>query len=477
MSDTRSLKEAQSRYSAANAARISRELAEEREKHKFIIVVLDDDPTGIQTVHGIPVYTDWKQETLNDAFRQDDDLFFILTNSRSFLSDRTLREHQIIAERLAEASRGSGREFLLISRGDSTLRGHYPLETDTLRETLEDVFGQTFHGEIICPFFPEGGRYTIDDIHYVAYGDTLIPAGDTEFAQDKTFGYKSSHLGKWVEEKTGGRYPSDHVMSISLEALRDCAWDEITQRLCVVNSFQKIIVNALDYSDVQSFCVPLLRSLGKGKRFLFRTAAAFPKVIGGVGDKALLTRKELIGDNAFGGLIIVGSHVNKTTRQLERLKELSNVEQIVFDQHLVLDTLRIEEEVKRVVDLCERNISNGKHTAVVTRRDRLDLNTGNKDNELQIAVAISDALTAVVSRLSIQPGFLIAKGGITSSDVGVKGLCVKKAMVLGQVRPGIPVWRTGAESKFPGMSYIIFPGNVGRDEDLRDIVSQMTGEE
>ena len=86
---------------------------------------------------------------------------------------------------------------------------------------------------------------------------------------------------------------------------------------------------------------------------------------------------------------------------------------------------------------------------------------------------ISDALTSIVNRLSVRPKFLIAKGGITSSDVGTKGLGVKKALVLGQVAAGVPVWRLGFESKFSGMSYIIFPGNVGKVETLREIVEML----
>ena len=82
----------------------------------------------------------------------------------------------------------------------------------------------------------------------------------------------------------------------------------------------------------------------------------------------------------------------------------------------------------------------------------------------------------MVGRLTVKPRFLIAKGGITSSDVGVKALKVKRALALGQVKPGIPVWLTGAESKFPSMPYLIFPGNVGTVEELREIVELLSGD-
>ena len=71
--------------------------------------------------------------------------------------------------------------------------------------------------------------------------------------------------------------------------------------------------------------------------------------------------------------------------------------------------------------------------------------------------------------------FIIA-GGITSSDVGTKALAVKKANVLGQIKPGIPVWQTGEESKFPMTPYVIFPGNVGEITTLREAVEVLTSD-
>lgn len=117
----------------------------------------------------------------------------------------------------------------------------------------------------------------------------------------------------------------------------------------------------------------------------------------------------------------------------------------------------------------------GKSAAVFTRRDRLDLPMADKDRQLQISTEISDALTGVIGRLSIRPSFIVAKGGITSSDVGVKALRVRKALVKGQIRPGIPVWQTGEESRFPGLPYVIFPGNVGAEDDLRRIAETLIG--
>lgn len=423
------------------------------------IIVLDDDPTGVQTVNNISVYTDWTAQSIAAGFAEKNSMFFILTNSRAFSESKTRAEHKKIAENICAAA--LGRDFIIISRSDSTLRGHYPLETQILRETLE-AHGKKIDGEILMPFFKEGGRFTIGDVHYVQEGDYLIPAAETEFARDKTFGYKNSNLAAYIEEKTGGAFKKSSVMSISLEELRGGDVDKISARLEGVSGFNKVIVNAADYVDVEIFTLALLRSK---KNFLFRTAAAFTKIIGGVEDKNFLTRSELVDEqNPNGGLIIIGSHVEKTTAQLEELRKNSSVKFIEFD---VTDLGAVD----KIIRQAEENISQGRTTTIYTSRAVLDF--GDAEKNLEASVNISDALTSIVKRLNVRPKFLIAKGGITSSDVGTKGLGVKKALVLGQVVAGIPVWKLGAESKFPNMSYIIFPGNVGNVDTLKNIVEML----
>ncbi len=457
---------------AGDEERVDTMLAKEREDFHKKIIVLDDDPTGVQTVNGIHVYTDWSEESIAAGFAEEQDMFFILTNSRAFSAQYTKEVHQTIAERVMAESKKTGREFMIISRSDSTLRGHYPLETETLCKTLEQESGKTIDGEVLMPFFKEGGRFTIGDVHYVQEGDYLVPAGETEFAKDKTFSYTKSNLAEYVEEKTKGAFKAAAVTCISLDDLRAVAVDKIVEQLMAVKDFNKVIVNAVDYVDVKVFAIAMIRAMKAGKTFMFRTAAAWTKVIGGVPDKALLTKEELVvPGNTNGGLIIIGSHVKKTTDQLAKLKELKDVKFIEFNHMLVLEPEKLEAELQRVVGEVEQAIQNGQTVAVYTGRKRFD--AGSEEESLRVSVKISEAITSIVSRLSIQPAFLIAKGGITSSDVGTKGLSVKRALVLGQVAPGIPVWKTGAESKFPGMSYIIFPGNVGAVTTLRDIVAKL----
>lgn len=439
------------------------------------IVVLDDDPTGVQTVHDISVYTDWSLESMRDAFREDKKLFFILTNSRGFTKEQTTKIHKEIAAAVDRAAKESNQEYLFISRSDSTLRGHYPLETEILREEYESRTGISIDGEILCPFFKEGGRFTIGDIHYVKYVQTLVPAAETEFAKDKTFGYRSSDLKEYIEEKTNRAFLAKDVISISLEELRSLDFDKIEEKLKSVHDFGKIIVNAVDEIDIKIFCVALYRAMKSGKHFIFRTAASIVKVMGGVTDQALLKRDQMITqENENGGIIIIGSHTEKTTRQLEMLRKHPAVEFLELDVSLVKNPVSFSQEIERCIAIEKECISSGKTVCVYTSRTLITADTGNKEDELKLSVRISDAVQSLVGSLDVVPSFIIAKGGITSSDIGTKALNVRRANVLGQIQPGIPVWQTSLESRFPHIPYIIFPGNVGEDSSLLDSVMILT---
>ena len=451
-------------------------LAKEIEKNNTKIVVLDDDPTGVQTVNDISVYTNWEKDTIRQAFAEDKNLFYILTNSRGFTKDETIKVHNTIAQVVDEVAKEACKKYIFISRSDSTLRGHYPTETEVLKKNYEANTGKKIDGEILCPFFKEGGRYTIDDVHYVRYGDELVPANETEFSEDKTFGYKAATMPSYVEEKTQGNFKAADVVSISLDELRNLDFDGIKDKLMAVKDFNKIIVNAIDYADIKVFCVALYRAMADGKVFMLRTAAAIVKIMGGVKDKPLLTKEEMVADdNPNGGIIVVGSHTNKTSKQVEELKKLANVEFIELDVSLVKDKDKFKKEVEACIKKEEELIRAGKSVCCYTSRTLVTADTGDKEDELKLSLEISDAVQSLVGKLNTRPRFIIAKGGITSSEVGTKALAVRRANVLGQIKPGIPVWQTGEESKFPGLAYVIFPGNVGEDTTLREAVEVLMG--
>ena len=55
----------------------------------FKKLVLDDDPTGVQTVHDVSVYTDWEEESIRKGFEEKESMFFILTNSPQLFCGKT----------------------------------------------------------------------------------------------------------------------------------------------------------------------------------------------------------------------------------------------------------------------------------------------------------------------------------------------------------------------------------------------------
>lgn len=445
------------------------------------IIVLDDDPTGTQTAHSVPVYTSWDYDTLQRIMNDEAKLIYILTNSRALTAEQTEELHRDLARNLSRAAKKTAMDFILVSRSDSTLRGHYPLETEVLYQELKRAKedNNEIDGEIIIPFFKEGGRFTYHDTHYVKEGETLVRAGDTEFAQDPTFGYRSSDLKEWIEEKTGGQYPASKVKSVSLELLREKNVKRVTAILLSLRNFDKVIVNAIDDNDLKVFVIALADSLKRGKRFIFRTAASFLRAVGGIKPAPLLTQTKLYpkGRPESPGMVIAGSFVQKTTRQLEKLRELPEMEWIEWEVKQAETLETFENEVNRVINKVERAFKDGKDVCVYTSRNyyRSDSEKRNSEENLVFSTLVSDGLVRVVKGLTIRPGYLVAKGGITSSDIGVRGLKIKRAMVMGQISPGIPVWELGPESRFPGLPYVIFPGNVGNDETLKEVVSVLKG--
>jgi uncharacterized protein YgbK (DUF1537 family) len=431
------------------------------------VVVLDDDPTGCQTVHDAPIWTVWDAASLMEAMRAPTRLFFVMTNSRSLPEREAAALNHEAASNLAQAARSEGVDFALVSRSDSTLRGHFPAETDALQEELRARLGWRLDGVLIVPFFAEGGRLTAQDVHWVRRGEQLIPAAQTEFARDPAFGYTHSNLREWVAEKTGGRARAE-VCSISLEDIRLGGPERVAARLGELHGGQYAIVNAATYQDMDLFVMGLLRAEGAGRRYLYRTGASFVRSRAAVSAKSLLTAADLLPADrgAVRGLVIVGSFVQRSTEQLQQLLQLPEAQAIELGAALVVDAAQREGEIGRVLGAVEEALNAGRLPVVYTTRQ---LVSADKEASLRIGQQVSAALVEVVRRLRIAPAWLIAKGGITSNDIATKGLGVRRATVAGQIAPGVPVWLLGEGSRFPGMPYVVFPGNVGQPETLAEI--------
>ena len=434
------------------------------------VVVLDDDPTGTQSVHGIPVLSEWRVESLVRELRSACPAFYILTNSRSVGTGEARALSRDVGSALREAGKRSHTRFTLVSRGDSTLRGHYPAETDALAET----FGG-FDATFLIPAFFEGGRYTAADVHYVLEGDTLIPAAETPFAQDASFGYRHSNLRAWVEEKTAGRRRASEVASLSLDLIRSSGPEGVLRQALSLPANAVCVVNALCERDLEVATLALMKAEATGKKFLYRTAASFVPLRAGIPEKPLLTKRDFgareRADGLSGGLVIIGSYVPKSSAQLAYLTQHSDVATIELRVENLLDEERREFELERVQRALNERLregdavlytSRGLVTGNVTGRE----GEGSLDVHLDVNRRVSASLVAVVRGLEGAPRFIIAKGGITSSDVATKALGMKRAQVLGRLLPGVPVWELGPETPYPSLPYVVFPGNVGGEAAL-----------
>jgi uncharacterized protein YgbK (DUF1537 family) len=441
------------------------------------IVVLDDDPTGAQTVHGVPVITRWTPDVLAAAWDEAETTFYVLTNSRRYPLEQAAAMNREIARHLAHVARQHRVEPVVVSRSDSTLRGHYPGELAALQGTLEAELDIRYDGVAIIPFFLEGGRLTIGDVHWVQEGEDLTPAAQTEFARDPTFGYRHSDLRKWVIEKTKGRVAADSVVSVGLQDIREGGPEAVTRLLGRVEHGQVVVVNAASYRDLEVVVSGLMRAEDLGKRFLFRTAASFVKVRGGIPHRGLLTREELLpteGETDAGGLTIVGSYVQRSTDQLNVALQLDHLTGLELKVARVLDATGGKAEIERVLNQTEKELGRGRDVILFTSRELI---VPDGVSQLEAAQQVSAALTAVLRRLTIRPAYLIGKGGITSSDLATDALGVRQAHVLGQILPGVPVWRLGAESKYPHLPYVVFPGNVGGPDALAQAIGILRGEQ
>ena len=431
------------------------------------LVILDDDPTGTQTVHNIPVLTTWSAMALERELKTTGPGFFILTNSRSLDAKAAESLAREIGTNLKKAISVTGASVEIVSRSDSTLRGHYPGEVAALMEAM----GTPELPCILIPFFLEGGRLTANDIHYVAEGEKLVPAARTPYARDAVFGYQHSNLRDWVVEKTKGTVTKDRVIAVSLSDIRKGGPDQVMRRLIALKAGDCCIVNSLTYRDLEVFVTGLLAAQAQDRQFVFRSAASFVRVRAGIVPRDFLNREELTVNSGNGGLFVVGSYVPKTSAQLAALCAHENVTAIEIKVKELLDDGRHPKAISAAGEAVNEALAQGRDTVLFTSRD---LVVGeNAGNSLAIGQRISDSLIAIVRKINCVPRYLVAKGGITSSDVATKGVGIRRAMVMGQVLPGVPVWQLGEETRWPGMAYIVFPGNVGDDDALAVIQQRL----
>lgn len=400
------------------------------------LVILDDDPTGIQTVKGCLLVTQWDDDTIREAMTDAEPFFYVLTNTRAMTRQDAARVVREAMEAVVRVNEALGYQLIFISRSDSCLRGHFPLETDVMSDVLHEHAIPEWNKKVFCPAFIEAGRYTIDGTHYMKDGDRLIPVSETEFARDNVFAYKNSVLTEYIREK--GCNPDDYI-----------------------------IVDARSYAELDAFSAQFLNEMQQfGGSAVIRCSSSLPKSMSDSLRKVMPEVQDNKNHSSFGGeergrsagLFIVGSHVQKTTRQLEQLLQCDGVSGIELPIEPILDDPEplFAETIAQMRELHDAGLTPVVYTA------RKEVRIDDADKRQKLGQTVSDFLVRLVREMPFTPSFLVAKGGITSHDILTHGLGIRSARVLGQILPGVPGIMTEA---FP---YIIFPGNVGEVTALKE---------
>jgi uncharacterized protein YgbK (DUF1537 family) len=431
------------------------------------IIVLDDDPTGSQTVHSCLLLLKWDVETLKLGLQDASPIFFVLTNTRSLTPSAAAAVTREVCENLKQAIAQTATEhFLLVSRSDSTLRGHYPIETDVIAEVLGP-----FDAHFLVPEFFEGGRVTLDSTHYIASNGQLIPTHDTEFAKDSVFGYSTSYLPDYVAEKTQGKIPANTVERFLLKDIRQGS----LERLMALENNGCVAVDGEQQSDLDKFATDLIAAAAQGKQFLFRSAASLLTALAHLPPQPTAPEEMRRITKGSAGAVVVGSHVKKTTQQLQQLLQAPGIVGIEIDVSRLKDSLNSshDELLAEVLAEVQQIHSEGKTPAIYTSREELSF--ADAQSRLRFGEAVSALLMDVVQGLPADIGFLISKGGITSNDTLSKGLELTYARLLGQVIPGVSVVTTEADHpQFPNLPVVLFPGNVGDEQALAMAYQRLT---
>jgi uncharacterized protein YgbK (DUF1537 family) len=448
-----------------------REIARHNRARRTRVVVLDDDPTGTQTVNGVPVVLEPDDGDLRWALTHPSGTAFVLTNSRALAPADAVATGIDLGRRLARLATELELDLRCISRSDSTLRGHFPDETEALAEGLRAGGTPAPDGILLCPCYPEAGRLTVDNIQWVRGEDgRFAPAAATEFARDLTFGYVSETLPAWVRERYGDR--SVPVRSIGLDDVRAGGPGRVSRLLAEAPRGAVVIANAADEADLDVLVLGLQAAEDDGRRLLCRTAPSFVGARGG-----LPRRPPVAGFAPAGhGLVVVGSHTSLTTRQLRHAVAAHDLEIVELDVGTVL-AADGEPYVRRTAEAVACRLR-GADVALVTTRALRAGRDGAESLAMSVRVSRALARTVAVAIAQEEPSWVLAKGGITSHDIARHGVGVRRAEVVGQLFDGmVSTWRLLRGDARPPLPLVVFPGNVGGERHLTLAIAALRQEE
>jgi uncharacterized protein YgbK (DUF1537 family) len=396
----------------------------------------------------------WDSASLTQALAEHDAVY-LQTNSRALDEEAAVnlvRRARLDAE-AAEATLGV--EVRVVLRGDSTLRGHVFAESDALAApTMPD---ENAAAALFVPAFPAGGRTTVDGVHRVEIDGRPVPAHETEYADDPVFGFSSGEMNAYVRQ--GG---NRSARLVPLAALRESDGEALAQALLEAGAGEFVVPDAVTEADIDLIHAGLLSAWDRGARIVVRTASPLAARIAGVASRGLL--EPPLTDGTSRVLVVCGSHTSGATAQIERLHEGTAAQVVTVS---TTDAYR--------------DPSAAGHEAAARARDALTIapiavlaserTRHATDNTLAHGAAVMSALTSAVRELAAEVDVVVAKGGITSSEVASTGLQATSADVLGQVLPGVSVWNLHAAHG--PLTYVVVPGNVGGADTLARIAQSL----
>jgi uncharacterized protein YgbK (DUF1537 family) len=417
-----------------------------------ITVVLDDDPTGTQSVRDVTVVLDWSDPAVWRAMRAGDRAVHVLTNSRAYGA----AEAGLLVASAAASARSHVAHARLILRGDSTLRGHVWEEYEALRSVVAP--GREDVPLVLVPALPAAGRVTIDGVHLLERDGARVPLDRTEYARDGDLAYASADLARWADQRSAGRLAADDAVSVPLARLRGATGaTEVADAIAAVARLGRpavVVPDAETEGDLRTIAAGLELAEQAGIAVIVRAAPAFAAVLTGTSSPGFAAAP----DAGHGVLVVCGSFVPTSTAQIEQLAEAhpgtlvaARVRALAGDERRA----HVDEIVERARDL----IGHRGLAVVVTERDR---DPGLTDPASQRRIA--SALAEVAGRVGAS--VVVAKGGITSAVTARDGLGARSARVIGPIVPGVVLWRLP-----DGTGYLVVPGNVGGPELLVEVVA------
>ena len=417
------------------------------------VVVLDDDPTGAQTLAGVRVLLSWDAARVREAL-SGRRAVHLITNVRALPPEQAL-ETTTQAARTAVAG---APDALVILRGDSTLRGH-------LREEVLALAAVVAPGRLppllLVPALPSAGRVTIAGVHLLERDGRRIPLHETEYASDGVFAYTDSRVLAWAEERTGGLVPARDGRELHLEELRAGGPAEVAaalQELARAGRPAALVPDVERLSDVETVARGYRLAVEAGATVLVRCAPAFAGALSSTTAQGFTAPPR-----ARKVLLVCGSYVPNATEQL-RVLLAAHPRSLVEVDVIALASCDPEPEIERAASAASASLSAGPLAVLATPRRRPP---GTKT--FDAGGRISAGLARAAGRVSPSPACVVAKGGVTSCVTLRDGFGATEADVVGPLVPGVSLWRT------ENLDYVVVPGNVGNEGLLADVVERVLG--